>query len=407
MSQAKGALMQLLLQRETTFRTLPSPADAVKLPFTKYDLGRDPRKVKDDSISSSPLPGKSGCGDAIVQGTINSILDLRGVGYWLALLLGVPTAHAAVTAQPVNVTGVTVNYAEAGTTAGNGTLSFVFSGTTLAWKAQGDATAGTPVDVSAGGYFTLESGTAGHSIHVTVAAGALPGVDKSDATIAVSGTLKTHVFPFDLADRPSTLLELGHTDIGKYYRTLGAKVNSLQYDITAQEQNIALAIIAGAETEEAAVFDSTPTILTPLRGCGSGGLLSDGSGSTLGQVVSGDISVSNGMNGQSLADGLEGFGLIEQGEMTVGGKIKTVFDGAGAYALARASTSTRMRVGSKASNGSDIFSLVWDCPNVELVEKAPPKEGKSGLYAELDWMAHRDSAGNLPLVMLTNDVASY
>src|SRR5574340_1036296 len=99
MTQAKGASMQLLLQRETTFRTAPAVPDAFKLPFTKYNIGRDPRKVKDDSISSSPLPGKSGCGDAVVQGDIASILDMRGIGHWLALLLGVPTAKAAVTKQ--------------------------------------------------------------------------------------------------------------------------------------------------------------------------------------------------------------------------------------------------------------------------------------------------------------------
>lgn len=406
MPQAKGASMQLLLQRETTFRTAPTP-DAFKLPFTRYNLGRDPRKVRDDSISSSPLPGKSGCGDAVVEGDIASILDMRGIGHWLALLLGVPTVKAAVTKQPTNVTGVTINYANAATTAGNGTLTYVAATKLLSWKAQGDATAGATVDVTAGGYFTLESGTANHEIHVTVAAAALAVTDKSDTDIAVSATLKTHVYPIDLVDRPSALLELGHTDIGKYYRTVGAKVNSLSYDITAQEQNITLAIIAGAETEEASVFDATPTVLTPLRGCGHGGQLSDGSGTTLGTVVSGDIAVGNNMTGQPLADGLEGYGLIEQGDTSIGGKIRTVFDGAGAYALARASTSTRMRISSSVANGSDTFRLVWDCPNVELVEKAPPKEGKSGLYAELDWMAHRDSAGNLPLVMLTNDVASY
>lgn len=405
--QAKGALMQLLLQRETTFRTAPSPADAFKMPFTSYNMGRDPRKVRDPSISASPLPGKSGCGDAVVQGDIGSVLDMRGIGHWLTLLLGVPAAKKAVTKQPTNVTGVTVNYANASTTAGNGTLTYVAATKLLSWKAQGDATDGATVDVSAGGYFTLLSSTADHEIHVTVAAGALPVGNQNDADIAVSATLKTHVFPIDLNDRPSALLELGHPDISKYYRTVGAKVNTLAYDITAQEQNISVSVIAGAETEESSAFDATPTTLTPLRGCGHGGQLSDGSGTTLGTIVSGDISVSNNMTGQSLADGLEGFGLIEQGDVMIGGKMRTVFDGAGAYALARASTSTRMRVSSGVANGSDMFSLVWDCPNVELVEKAPPKEGKSGLYAELDWMAHRDSAGTLPLVMLTNDVASY
>lgn len=407
MAQGKGALMQLLLQRETTFRTPPSPVDAVKMPFTEYNMGRDPKRVDDPTISASPLPGKSACGDAEVSGSIAAILDLRSIGNWLALLLGVPAAKAAVTKQPTNVTGVTVNYADSATPAGAGTLTYTFVGKTLTWKAQGDALAGTPVDVTAGGYFTLPSGTASKALHVTVATAALPGVDKTDADIAVSATLKTHVFPIDLNDRPSALLELGHTDLGKYYRTDGAKVNTLAYDVVAAEQSINLGVIAGAETEEAAVWDATPTSTEPVRACGSGGRISDGSGVTLGTIVSGDINVSNGMKGVNLLDGREGFGLIEQGEIVINGKMNIVFDGEGAYDLARAYSSTRLRVGSHATVGANTFSLVWDMPNAELVESVVPKKGKSGLYADVTWKAHRDVAGNLPLVMLTNDVASY
>jgi hypothetical protein len=407
MAQGKGALMQLLYQRETTFRTAPGSPDAVRLPFTSYNVGRDPKKVRDNSINASPLPGKMSCGDAEVAGNIKSILDLRGIGYWMALLLGVPSAKKAVTKQPTNVTGVTVNYAHATCTAGAGTLTYTNTGKTLAWQAQGDSTAGTPVDVTAGGYFTLESDTADHSIHVTVAAGALPSTDKSDADIAVSATLKTHLFPVDLNDRPSALLELGHSDLSKFYRADGVKLNSLAYDLTAAEQDISMDVLAGAETEYGTTWDATPTSFDSVRACGSGGRISNGSNTALGTVVSGDISVNNGMQGYLLPDGLEGYGLIDQGEISIKGKVKTVFDAAGAYALSRADTSTRLRLTSNAAVGSDVFSLVWDIPNVSFAEKAPPKEGKSGLFVELDWEAHRDAAGNLPLVMLTNDVTAY
>lgn len=407
MPQAVGAMMQLLLQREAAFRTQPSPAAAFKLPFHKYNLGRDPQKVRDPSISSSPLPGKSGLGDAVVAGSVESILDLRGIGHWLALLLGVPTSYKAVTKQPTNVTGVTMNFAETTCTAGAGTLTFTFAGKTLTWKAQGDGTAGAAVDVTAGGTFTLESGTADHSVNVTVAASALAGTDKSDADITVHATLKCHVFPINLTARPSALLELGHLDTSKFYRTLGAKLNKMSWDLTAREQNIALDIIAGDETEYGAAHDAAPTSYASVRSCGSGGVISNGFDSSLGTIVSGSIEIANNMTGYSLVDGREGYGLIDQGELSIGGKIKTVFDSTGAYNLARTSTSTRMRVGSTAVEGADIFGLYVDMPNVELVEKAVPKEGKSGLFAEVDWLCHRDTAGNLPLVSLINDVAGY
>lgn len=407
MPQAIGAMMQLLMQRETNFRTQPGAAAAFKLPLTKYNMGRDPQKVRDPSISSSPLPGKSGLGDAIVQGSVESILDLRSIGHLLALLLGVPTTNKAVSKQPTNVTGVTINYAETACIAGNGTLAYLNAGKTLSWKAQGDATAGVVVNVAAGGSFTLPSGTALHSINVTVAASALPIADKTDTDIAVSTTLKCHVFPINLSQRPSALFELGHLDTGKYYRTLGAKINKLAYDLTAREQNISFDVLAGDEVEFPTVFDAAPTSYASARSCGSGGIISNGFDASMGVIVSGSIEIDNGMTGYSLVDGREGYGLITQGELTIGGKIKTVFDGSGAYQLARTSASTRMRVGSTAAVGADTFGLYWDIPNVELVEKAVPKEGKSGLFVEVDWLAHRDTVGSLPLVSLINDVAGY
>lgn len=407
MTQAKGALMQLIGQRETTFRTAPGSVDGWLLPFTKWNVGRDPGKVRDPSINASPLPGKTGCGDATVQGTAECILDLRSIGFWLALALGVPTSsYKAVTKQPTNVTGVTVHYAQSAAGAGNGTLAFTFVGKTLTWT-DNAGTPGTPVDVTAGGRFTIGAGVASHGIVVEVAAAALPGANQSDSDIAVSSTLKAHVFPIDLNDRPSALMELGHPDITKFYRSLGCKVNKLSFDIAAKEQNIALDIIGGSETEEASAWDATPTSYASARACGHGGFIGNGSSSALGDITAGTFSLDNGMEGRKVVKQQEGFGLIRQGEVMASGTIEAVFDGASAYALARAGTSTRMRIGSTAQSGSDVFSLYWDMPNVEFVEKVVPKEGKSGLFASLDWMAHRDTAGNLPLVVLVNDVAAY
>lgn len=414
MPQVNGALAQLLLQREAAFRTAPAVPAAFKLPFTKWDSGKDTQKKDDPSISASPLPGKKGCGNPILNPTMNAILDLRSIGHVLALLLGVPVTNKAVTKQPTNVTGVTVNYAETGTTTGNGTLSFVFATKTLTWKAQGDVAAGAGVNVTAGGSFTLQSGTANHSVNVIVSAAALPGVDKSDADIAVSATLKCHVFPFNLNVRPSALIEPGLTDAAKFYRTLGCKVNTLKYDVTAPEQNIDVGLIAGVESEETVVWDAAPTSYQSVRACGSGGSVWNGVDSALGTVVGGSLNVSNNMKGELVAqtEGVplalaSGFGLISQGELAVSGEMKVVFDTLGAYALARAGTSTRMRIASRGVVGADVFGLYWDMPNVAFDEKSVPIEGKSGILATVGWYAHRDTAASLPLVTLVNDVASY
>lgn len=403
---AKGALMQLLYQRETTFRTAPLTPAAILLPFTKWNVGRDPQKTSDPSINASPLPGKGGTGDVVVKGTAEAILDLRNIGFHLALLLGVPTANKAITKQPTNVTGVTIHYAQTGTPTGNGTLTYANVAKTLTWAAQGE-TAGATVNVTAGGRFTLQSSTAAHAIVVEVAATALPTSDKVDADIAVSATLKAHTFPINLNDRPSALMELGHPDIGKYYRELGMKLSKLSYDIAAAEQNISLEYVGGAEIESGTVWDAAPTSYASVRAVGNGGFISNGYDATLGTITGGSFAADNGMEGKKVVNQQEGYGLVSQGDVMLSGSIECVFDAASAYSVARANTSSRMRLGSSATIAAGTFALWWDMPNVEFVEKVVPKEGKSGLFASLEWKAHRDTAGNLPMVTLINDVASY
>ena len=414
MTQARGANAQLLIQRETTFRTAPVSPAAFRLPFTTFDTGVDPGKVDNPSISNSPLPEKMGEGNRVLTPKLDSIFDLRSIGQVLALLLGVPTAYKAVTTQPVNCTGVTANYAHATATTGDGTLAFVASAHTLAWKAQGDGTAGTPVDVSAGGYFTLQSGTVDHWLHVTVDSASLALTDKTDATIAVSATLKAHVFPYNMTDRPSALFDLGLTDISKYYRVFGAKASTLDFDIGAKDQNISVGFLAGYETDSGTVWDATPTAYTAVRAAAGGGSIWNGVDTSLGTVTGGKISVSNGMQGYlglppdtgTIAANV-GYGVIDQAGVDLKGTLSAVFDGSGSFAKARAGTSSRFRAVSRAQVSTDVFALIWDMPSVEFTEKGAPIKGKSGLFVELDWKAHRNAAGSVPLVMLVNDVAGY
>lgn len=315
MAQARGGNSKLLLQYQTAPRTAPVTPAAKVLPFTSYNVGRDPRRSNDPTIQGSPLGAKSGPGDSIVQGQLKSILDLRTVGYLLKLLLG----------QPV--------------------------------------TTGT--------------------------------------------TLKTHTYPVNLNDRPYALLELGHSDISKFYRTLDARVSKMGWDITNQDQSITADILAGLEVEPvpSSAFDAAPTSVASFRANAGAGAITDGAGATLGQVVGGSIEINNNMKGHELADGLEGYGLFDLGELVFSGKIKVVFDGANAYALARAATSTRLKMVSAATVGADTFDLTVDMPYVELIEKSVPKEGMSGLFVELDWKAH--TGATLPTVVLRNDVTSY
>ena len=402
MPQARGALVRLLFQRELAFRTAPAVAAKV-LPHTSWGVKRDPQRQANPTINQTRLPSKTDQGDPIVGGPFTSILDLRSIGNWLMLAFGVPSAGKAVTKQPTNVTGVTIHYASADCTAGNGTLAYTAAGTTATWAPQGGV-AGAPVNIGAGGNFTLEAGGGGKSIRITALAGSLPVGNVNDADINVSANLKAHSFPLNTDALPSALFEAQHSDLVKFYRTLGGKLGQFSWDVLANEQNVSGNVMAAVETEEVAAFDAAPTAYAAVRACSGKARIDDG-GAALGKVVGGNVDVANNLTGYPAADALEGYGCIDEGEQMISGTIRTLFDSAGAYALARAGTSTRLHLESAAAVGADIFKLVIDALNVELFEDAPPKEGKSGLFVTNRWQIHQGT--HAPEIYLVNDVAAY
>lgn len=407
MPQARGAQAQLLLQRETTFRTPPAPA-ARLMPFTKWNVGRNPQRQVNNTVSAQPLPAKRDKGDVTPGGTFESILDLRSIGNWLALLLGVPTAQKWVSVQPANVSGVTIHYAESGCPSGNGTLSYASAGTTLSWAGQGES-AGAPVNVSAGGNFLIPSNVGGHGVYVTVTPASLPGGNINDVNITVHSTIKSHVFPVDLADRPSALAEIGHTGINKYQRFFGTKVSQLNWDLLNNDQNIQGTLIIGGEADPipTSVFDAAPTSYSQFRACSALGRIFDGiSGAGLGNIRASTISFDNQMTGIPLADGSDGYGTIDQADLIIKGTIDVMFDGASAYQLARDNTSTRLRLVSGATIGANTFTLPVDLLDVELEEANVPVEGKSGIWVQMNYNAHANGARR-PVICLNNDVPSF
>ena len=60
---------------------------------------------------------------------------------------------------------------------------------------------------------------------------------------------------------------------------------------------------------------------------------------------------------------------------------------------------------SAATIGADTFDITVDMPYVELMEKAVPKEGMSGLFVDLDWKAHTGAA--LPAAVQRIDASAH
>lgn len=88
----KGRNAQLLLQRQSAFRTAPSPAAAFRMKFMDLDIS-DSEDYSDDATidNSSPLMVKRGDTDEAWTAKVTAPLDLNDIGQWLALLWGAPT----------------------------------------------------------------------------------------------------------------------------------------------------------------------------------------------------------------------------------------------------------------------------------------------------------------------------
>lgn len=94
----KGANTQLLLQRASSYRALPAPANAFDMKFNEITLGDDDGHVEDPTINTnSVLMDKRDTGEQSPNASISSILCLNNIGQWLTLLWGTPSTSGSGT----------------------------------------------------------------------------------------------------------------------------------------------------------------------------------------------------------------------------------------------------------------------------------------------------------------------
>jgi len=91
MAEGKRFKSQLLLEYETAYKTAPSTASAVKLPFNSCDLRPNRPIQQPGTIRSNRNPTIPFRGNIDVSGNVVVPLDLVCSGYWLKGLLGNPT----------------------------------------------------------------------------------------------------------------------------------------------------------------------------------------------------------------------------------------------------------------------------------------------------------------------------
>lgn len=219
----------------------------------------------------------------------------------------------------------------------------------------------------------------------------------------------THTFTLDLTDRPSALLELAvseSTPSTRRHRHLGVMLNSMEWDVRDAAQDIKCDFIGAIEVRPypSSAFDATPAALQlKNRACSKNGRVWDGAAS-IGDIAKATVKFENDLEGQLLADGVEGFGYVLLGQPKVGGTMDALFTPAAVVDDALARTSKHLVLVSKNTAGN--HSLTVDIPQAEFdVPKVVIETSKGIVINGLGWRAHK--GGSPVTVVLVNGVSGY
>lgn len=213
-----------------------------------------------------------------------------------------------------------------------------------------------------------------------------------------------HAFTGGDVSLPSVTLEIGHSEVPRYFQNVGVMVNSIKLPwATSGKANATVAVIAQGETSAATSGTGTPTTRTLTRFQQSQGSISL-NGSVLGNVTGGELTIANDLDAvRTIRDDgkIDGCDL---GIMSVAGQISVRFADTTLLTAAEAGTAVRLTLGWTISTSR---ALTVDLPEVYLPRARRPISGPKGIEARYAFQAARPASGAFCTVTLKNDVASY
>jgi len=404
MGQAKGSDAILIAYEETAYGEDPAAPSGFVLRAHSIGL-KGTRGTEDDPTlnpngeASKPLLGNHDAG-----GSLPLSLSAEQDGKLLKHTLGGVTVFRPVSVQPVNVTGVVINNAAATCGVGVGTLAFTLIGTLLKWTASGD-TAGAGVDVSAGGNFTLPSGTAGNDLYITVTAGGLPGADKSDADIDVVNAYE-HKLTF--GDLPTGLTfdkDFGNAiaGAGRVEKINGNRISECSIEFNQKGVIVSSYTFKGAKsTFSAAVLDATPDDFG--RNAFNAADLKikiDGAVST--SLKKASLKISNALDEDGYVVGSTSRAALFESERKTDGSINALFDSN--FFLDKADTQADTAIDFEVKRGNG-FGLVgneyinFTVQQCSFEKNAPEISGPGGVLIDANFKGYL-GANDEPSIVVT------
>lgn len=410
MPQARGSQSQIVVGDEDSYKTT-AVYDGSVVHHVGCSVGSSQNKIKDPTINADRKPNRPIPGNVDAGGNLKTTLAAEDCGKMQKYTFGaVATWRPAIVSGTPNIAGITAMYAETTCPTGNGSLAYVNAGTTLAWTANGD-TAGSAVDVSAGGTFTLESGSVDQALVVVVDAASLPGSDQSD-TVDVIVSNEHH---FSIGSSVASFWmdrDHGQSITNRYELIEGCRVGSMALDVPQEGPVTAVYAIKGAnEAFSASAADASPD--DPGHETFSAGMIAtmEENGTTLANIESMQFTHSNNLDEAAYVITPGGTGNeradLPEGDAEVSGQLVALFADTSLLEKAINNTESDLRVVLKrgsgdGTTGNGYFAI--ELGAVEFERNAIDQDGPAGVRVTLGFMGYGADAIK---TIVRNQVASY
>lgn len=417
MTTAKGALGQVLIVEEATYKTTPASPAMFKIPVLSEDITTNQNQLPNDELRANRSPAAPILGNKDIRGTIRPTFHLDSIGHWFNLGLGAPTTIAATTIAAAVATG-TPGLDDL--SSNNGTN---YSGTDLArYEFEIDAT-GTPdtfkwrkVTISSLGVETNGSYTSGVAITgaaqsiadgLEVTFGATTGHSLADAwTVMVYGQ---HHHTFKVASSLNTFqVERGLTDTADYFLLKGCMVDSISLNLTPEGiVSMDVSVLGSSWTfGTSTVANSTTSYTSDVESMFEvAGILEGGSAITNVEELS--FTWSNNPEGIYTVGGSGEFGVLEPSNGSCSGTLTTLFQDQTLLTKATGNTESSLVTAIENTAGTEWCRFAMD--EIKYQPSAPTLPNAQALRNQLPFQSYYadDSDASALTVTLFGGSASY
>lgn len=393
MAQAKGSSGQILLYKEDSYKTAPGTISALSMPFKSENLKgsrnlNDSEMMRGDRNAAAPDFGNND-----VSGSITVPIDLRGIGWWLTGLIGVPSTSQQAAKS--------INNGEAAVNRSGGVVGIPV--TAHGYQAGESVTIASTTNYN--GTYTVLSSSTENEVRITATYNA--ETFGSDDTIRAARY--THVFKVDDSDSLYSYgIEKGFTDIDQYIVYSGCKLGKFSFEAGGDKSELFMSIdVMGAQEAAASgtSVDGTPTAisLTKFGNFEASATINGAAATTLRKFA---VSHDNKLDGDTFVLGDGGVrGSINEGIATPSGSIECMFEDATIYNYAVNGTEVSLAL----AFTKGVYSLAFAFDEALLEREGVSIDTPMGIWLNAPFRAYysNDADATCIKATLVNDVAAY